>query len=78
MTFEITVPPNHKEGAKLRCLVNGAAHIVRVPAGAAPGARLRFKVNRSEGIAPAASVNHAWRPLTRARRAQVVRMSRSS
>ena len=74
MTLEITVPSNHKEGAKYRCLVDGAAHIVRVPAGAAPGARLRFKVNRSEGIAPAALVN---RPLTRAR-AQVVRMSRSS
>ena len=74
MTFEITVPPNHKEGAKLRCLVNGAAHIVRLPAGAAPGARLRFKVNRSEGIAPAALVN---RPLTRAH-AQEVRMSWSS
>ena len=117
MTIEITVPPNHKEGAKLMCrraskvgplllgplslaeplqrhwplaaslaepalhaerlragtiinaarslvitpmaasrcrMPNGAAHTVLVPPGAAPGARLRFKVRRPQGMAPPA------------------------
>ena len=55
MTSEITVPPNHKKGAKLRCrMPNGAVHTVLVPPGASSSAanraRLSFKVkNRRFG-----------------------------
>ena len=55
MTIEIVVPPHHKEGAKLMCrMPDGVAHTVAVPAGAAPGTRLRFKVKRPQGSAPPA------------------------
>ena len=73
MTFECTVPLDHKEGlgAKLTFRmpdgINGAAHTVLVPAGAAPGARL-LKVKRPQGMAPGEAANIG----------QVVRMSLGS
>ena len=46
-----------------RCrMPDGVAHTVAVPAGAAPGTRLRFKVKRPQGTAPPAGRPAAPKP----------------
>ena len=43
--IEITIPANHRPGAKLMCrLPNGTSHTVLVPAHAGPGSKVRFRV----------------------------------